>query len=160
MVRFRCDFLAESKRVAGLKRQIVGAGNRVEQHTGVLEGKIPEPPSLHIVGEYVTLRDWLSTYSCAKITIFCCKHRSYEKLDQDLTLQARFSTTIFSGEALGLRMRRHVGTHWPIFCQTFPLGMEIVVFRKRKDYKRLGETFSCRAKLEPVEPVRCLKNAG
>lgn len=35
-------------------RSIEGAGNRVEQHTGVLEGKIPVPPSLHIAGEYVT----------------------------------------------------------------------------------------------------------
>ena len=35
-------------------RTVVGAGNRVEQHTGVLEGKIPVPPSLQIAAEYGT----------------------------------------------------------------------------------------------------------
>jgi hypothetical protein len=63
-----------------------GGGNRVEQHTGVLEGKVPEPPSLHIAGEYVTMCEGLSTYSYAKTIIFCCKHRPYEKLDRDLAL--------------------------------------------------------------------------
>ena len=48
---------------AQLEGKYWGPGTVLELHTGVLEGKIPEPPSLHIAREYVIGGSGLSTRS-------------------------------------------------------------------------------------------------
>src|ERR1051326_7257009 len=77
---FPFDFsITELIDLAGQNHESWGPGTVLNNTRGYWKVS-SRAPSLHIAGEYVTMRKCLSTVSSAKMIISYCKHRPCEKL--------------------------------------------------------------------------------